>query len=114
MLFYLQVVLIILILVLIILFLLFLLSSTENYLSLLSLYQKMIIANYQNFLSHDFKDHIIGMNEKENARIPQMSADILSNQTFYKLFVLIYLNQNDNVRRYRALKYYLIKGIIKN
>ena len=31
-----------------------------------------------------------------------------------RLFVLIYRNQNDNVKRFNAKKYYLRRGIIKN
>ena len=31
-----------------------------------------------------------------------------------KLFVLTYLNQDDDIRRYKARRYYLPKGIIKN
>ena len=31
-----------------------------------------------------------------------------------RLFVLIYLNQDDNAKRYKAQRYYLPKGIIKN
>ena len=28
--------------------------------------------------------------------------------------VLVYINQGDNAKRFNALKYYLLKGIIKN
>ena len=31
-----------------------------------------------------------------------------------RLFVLVYLNQNDDVKRYNALRHYLPKDIIKN
>ena len=37
--------------------------------SLWSLYQQNTIENYQNFLSKEFKDQLIGMNIKKNARI---------------------------------------------
>ena len=31
-----------------------------------------------------------------------------------RLFVLVYSNQDDNSKRYKAKRYYLPKGIIKN
>ena len=37
--------------------------------SLWSRYQQNTIENYQNFLSKELKDQLIGMNIKKNARI---------------------------------------------
>ena len=46
-----------------------------------------------------------------------MNIDIFANQTSVGvnlLFILVYLNQNNDVKRYKAKKYYLPKGIIKD
>lgn len=48
---------------------LFSLLKTQNHMSLWSLYQQNTIENYQNFLSKELKDQLIGMNIKKNARI---------------------------------------------
>ena len=42
-----------------------------------------------------------------------MTIVIFSNQ-IYRLFILIYLNRNTDVKRFNAQKYYLPKGIIVN
>ena len=70
-----------------ILIVLFLLSRTQNYMSLLSLYQQKTIKNCQNFLVKFFKDQCIKINVKQKVRITtrQTSIDIFSNQTLQEL-----------------------------
>ena len=31
-----------------------------------------------------------------------------------RMFLLVYSNENDNAKRYKTRKYYLLKGIVKN
>ena len=66
---------------------LFLLSKTQNYMSLLSLYQYRTIKNYQNFIAKNLKHQYIGLNIKQKVRmkIQQTSTDILLNQTLWGL-----------------------------
>ena len=40
-------------------------TKTQNYMLQSSLYQQMIIKNYQNFLAKDFKNQFIGVNIKQ-------------------------------------------------
>ena len=42
-----------------------------------------------------------------------INVDILFVFRVHRLFALIYLNGNNDVKRYNAQKYYLTKGIIK-
>ena len=66
---------------------LFLLSKTQNYMSLLSLYQYRTIKNYQNFIAKNLKHQYIGLNIKQKMRmkIQQTSTDISLNQTLWGL-----------------------------
>ena len=83
---------------------------------LLYLYQQETIKNYQNFYVKDLIGQFIGRNIKQKVKIQQMNLAIFSNQIFLesKQIVLIYSNQDDNAKRFRAERYYLPKGIIKN
>ena len=86
----------------------------------MSLYQQKAIKNYQNFIAKDLKHQFIGINIKhaERIKIQQTSIDIFLNHTLYqltnRLCVLIYSNKDDNAKRYKAGKYSLSKGFIKN
>ena len=99
---------------------LFSLSKMQNFMFLQLLHLQKKIRKYQSFLSNNVKDQFIGIYKtRVKIKILQMSIDIFLNQTlqkclFSKLFVLIYLNQDDNAKRYKAKKYYVPKGIIRN
>ena len=86
----------------------------------MSLYQPKAIKNYQNFVAKDLEHQFIGINIKQAERIkmPPTSIDIFLNHTLYqltdRLCVLIYSNQDDNAKRYKARKYSLSEGFIKN
>ena len=59
------------------------------------------------------------MNIKQNVRIKikELNIDIFSNQILlelHRLFVLDYLNQDDNSKRFKAKEYYLPRTIIDN
>ena len=73
---------------------------------------------YQNFLAKDLKDQFVGMNIKQEVRIK-----IYNNYTYFLelnfvgltwLFVLIYSNKNDNVKKNKAEKYYLANRMTEN
>ena len=85
---------------------LFLPLKTQDYMFLTSLYQQKAIKNYQNFLENNFKDQCIGINVKRKVRIKvgQMSINTFSNQIVgvNTLFVLIYSNQDNDSKRYKA------------
>ena len=57
------------------------------------------------------KDQCIGMNLKQKKRIKirHMGIDI-----FLKLFISVYVNWNNDVKRYNAKEYYFPEGIINN
>ena len=85
--------------------------------SLQSLYQQKIIKNYQNFLANDLKDQCIGINIKQKVtiKIQQVNKDIFVSKNFvYRLFVLVYSNQDNNAKRFKSQRYFLSKGLIKN
>ena len=50
-------------------------------------------------------------------KIQQMNIDIFWNESNFvgvnRLYVLIYLNRNRDIKRFNAHRYYLPKGIIK-
>ena len=52
---------------------------------------------------------------KGNQKLSKLSKEFkrLDFVEFNRLFILIYLNQDDNMKRYKALRFYLPKGIIK-
>ena len=58
------------------------------------------------------KDQFIGMNIKQKVKIKmqQMNIDISSNHTFLELIVLIYLNRDNDVKRFKTRRYYLSKS----
>ena len=62
---------------------LFFLSNTQNYITLLLLYQQKTTKSYENSLAKDLKEQFIGMNKKEKVgmKVRQMSIDIFSIQT---------------------------------
>ena len=92
-------------------------SKTQNNMPLSSLSQKN--CNYKNFLAKDLKGQCIGMNIKQKVRI-----EILQNEYRYflklnfvganRLFAWVYSNQGNSSKTYKAKRYYLPKGIIKN
>ena len=50
-------------------------------------------------------------------KIKQTSIDVFLNQEFevvHRFFVLIYSNENDNIKKYKVFRYYLPKSITKN
>ena len=97
---------------------LFLLSKTQNYISLSSHYQQKTTKKYKNFLAKDLKDQCSGMNIKQKVRVKiwQTSIDVFYNEAIgvNRLFLLVYLNWKNDVKRDKSRRYYLPKGIIKN
>ena len=56
------------------------------------------------------KDHFTGMNIKQKLiiKIPQMNLDKISNFAgVNRLFALVYPNRNDDVKRFKAKRYYV-------
>ena len=59
----------------------------------------------------------MNIKQKVKIRIKQLNIDIFSNQILlelYRLFVLDYLNQDDNSERFKAKGYYFSRRIIDN
>ena len=59
----------------------------------------------------------MNIKQKVRIKIKQLNIDIFSNQILlelYRLFVLDYLNQDDNSKRFKAKGYYLPRRIIDN
>ena len=96
---------------------LFLLLETQNYMFLLPLYQQKIIKNYQNFLTKDLKDQFIRMSIKQNENKNMTNEYRYFLKSSFvgvnRFFVLIYLNKDDDVKQFKALRY-LSKHIIRN
>ena len=102
-----------------ILIMLFSLPKAENYMSLSSLHSQKKIKKYQSFLAENLKGVYIGMNKKQNVRIKNATNEcryfLKSNFVgVNRLSVLAYSNEVSNSKRYKAQRYYLPKGIIKN
>ena len=107
-----------LILMMLILIILFSVSKTPNYMSILSHYQQKTTKNYLDFLTKDLKDQCIGMNIKQKVKLKiQQFTRYFLESIFLgvnRLFILVYSNQDVKFKRFKARKYYLPKGIIKN
>ena len=71
-----------------------------------------------NILAKDLKDQCIEMNIKkcENKNTTNEYRYLLKSNFVgvNRLFVLVYSNLDDNAERYKARRYYLPKGVIKN
>ena len=90
----------------------FLLSKTQNYIILLSLYQQKATKNYQNFLANGLKDQCIGMNIKKSENKNATNKYIYFFESNFsgvnQLFVLVYLNQTNDIKRYNTLSYCIL------
>ena len=71
-----------------------------------------------NILAKDLKDQCIEMNikkcENKNTTNEYRYLLKLNFVGVNRLFVLVYSNLDDNAERYKARRYYLPKGVIKN
>ena len=69
-------------------------------------------------MTKDLQDQFIEMNIKQKVimKIQQTNSHIFSSQILVKnrLFVLVYTNEANNAKRFKARKCYLPKGIIRN
>ena len=83
----------------------FTIKDTKLYVPVV-LYQQKTLKKYQNFLAKDLKDQFI-----ENEYRYFLESNFVG---IKKWFVLVYSNQDDNAKRFKARWYYLPKGVIKN
>ena len=95
------------------------LSKTPNYMFLLSLYQQTTIKNYQNLFAKVLKDQCIGMNLKQKVKNKNSTNEHRyffepNFVGFNRLFVLIYLNRDNDVKGFKSQRYCLPKCIIQN
>ena len=69
-------------------------------------------------MTKDLQDQFIEMNIKQKVimKIQQTNSHIFSSQILFKnrLFVLVYTNEANNAKRFKARKCYLPKAIIRN
>ena len=75
------------------------------------------IKNCQNFLAKDLTGQCIGMNTKKKVKSKSTTNEFIyflesSFVEVNRLFVLVYLNQNYDVKRYKARRCYLPNGTI--
>ena len=90
--------------------------------SLESLCPQKTKKNYQNFLEKGLKHHCIGMNIKKKSENNTQQNTTNEYRYFFelrflglgRLFVLVYSSEDNNSKRYKARRYYLAEGIIKN
>ena len=93
-----------------------LLSNTQNYITWLTFYQKKAIKNCQIFLAD--QDRLVywnGCKTKSGNRDTKHKYRYFLKSNFLvvkRTFKLIYSNQVNDVKRYKALRYFLIKGIM--
>ena len=78
----------------------------------------MTIKNYQNYLVKDLQNQCIETNIKQNVNrnmTHEYRYFLKSNLVVVnRLFVLIYLNRENEAKRFKAQRYYLPKSNIKN
>ena len=88
------------------------------------LYQQKKIKNYQNFFVKDFSKSFLLVKVYWNEYKTKSNNRNATNEYGYflepnfvevnKLFVLVYLNIDKDVKRFKTQRYYLPKDIIKN
>ena len=106
------------------LIILFLPWKTQNHMFLLPLCQQKKIKNYQNFFVKDFSKSFLLVKVYWNEYKTKSNNRNATNEYGYflepnfvevnKLFVLVYLNIDKDVKRFKTQRYYLPKDIIKN
>ena len=93
----------------------FSIKDTKLYVHIVTLSTK---DNYLDFLTKDLKSQCIGMNIKQKVKLKiQQFTRYFLESVFLgvnRLFILVYSNQDFKFKRFKARKYYLPKGIIKN
>ena len=106
------------------LIILFLPWKTQNHMFLSPLYQQKKIKNYQNFFVKDYSKGFLLVKVYWNEYKTRSDNKNATNEYGYflernfvevnKLFVLVYLNKDKDVKRFKTQRYYLPKDIIKN
>ena len=81
-----------------------------------SLYHHKTIKTYQNFIATRFERPVYWNKDKTKSENKNTTNEYryFRESNFVrvnKLFILVYSNQNNNARRFKALGYYLPKGI---
>ena len=92
-----------------ILIILFVLSKTQNYVLEVTLSTKDSKRFERSVYWNDYKTKSENKNMRNEYRYFPKSNFVGVN----RLFILVYSNQDDNAKRYKAKRYYLRKAIIK-
>ena len=93
----------------------FTVKDTKSYVPVVTLSAR----DNQKLLPKDLKDQLTGMNIKQKViiKIQQTNLDFFLNRIFFgvnRLFVLVYRNQDAASKIFKAIRYYLLKGVIDN